>query len=238
MKKTRGHLATLFDILRPTALVSVGVLLMVSAVSAATFAQYEQTIVQELQIQYTDGDLSAVDPTTEQEGSNVLFDFDQLLLPGLQDISALLTINASSTGNAQAFGGAFSQPLSGSISFARTDGMGPANLLTVTFDSAQLIIGGASGSFLATDPGSNIVFTSSYLVFDPNSADGFSLALVDVAPPAGALNGSDLPNFGASASGRFNTEVGPSDVIPEPASMMLLGGGLSGLILLARRRRS
>jgi polyisoprenoid-binding protein YceI len=227
----------MFKNLRRIALLSLAVLSMMLTANAATVAEYEQTPagVPELQVRYNHdaGTLTAVDGTTGDEGGSILFDFDASLLgPAFVDVPALLYIDATATGAGFVnLDGTFGRLFSGEIRILRASDN--ANLLTATFDRASLNVYGSGGSTFSSDPAGNIDFSSDFLSFG-NFTDAFSLALVDVSPPQTTV----LGNFAASSSGRFSSDFKGDDVVPEPASMALIGGGLLGVAFLRRRRMS
>jgi hypothetical protein len=132
-------------------------------------------------------------------------------------------------------GGTIFQRYDGDFSFTSEAGGGGINYLSGTFQDALFGFGtnvlmGASTAF----PGEDVTFTSDYAIaFAPNLA--LSLSMINVTPPVSIVNGS-LSSFNASISGNFQADGVQRDVVPEPASMLLLGTGLVGLGARLRRR--
>jgi PEP-CTERM motif len=155
------------------------------------------------------------------------------------------------------------QGYTGSFSFIDNGG-GAAqgkNLLSGTFSvngtpatsGAQFssTVGGNGGSFNASSTAGNlnqVVFTSAYLDFTNQTQETSSWSLSSLIPnfstgPVTVVGTTDtaFPSagpFGASGSGTFSSNPGPTSSVPEPASMGLLGGGLILLGSFRFKRRT
>ena len=152
-------------------------------------------------------------------------------------------------------GDSFVQPgYAGTFSFIDSGAAPGTNLLSGTFavtgspstTGAQLrsAIGSSGAGFAASATLGNLnqlVMTSDYLSFigqtEQNASWSLSslipnfdtgIVLINQAHPAtGTFNGS--------GTGTFSSDPGPISLVPEPASMMLLGAGLLGLATVRRR---
>ncbi len=175
-----------------------------------------------------------------------------------------LTINASSTqlGNCGASCGTgdnFNQQgYSGSFSFIDNGSDPGANLLSGTFSvngnaalsGAQFSsnVGSGSASFKASATAEDLqqlVFTSDFIIFPNSTNETASFSLSSLIPnfATGTVSTSDTAyiadgTLNAAASGTFSSNPAPvAEVVPEPASMALLGGGMLA-VGLARKRRT
>ena len=126
-----------------------------------------------------------------------------------------------------------------------------ANLLSGTFavtgspstTGAQFSssIGSSGGSFNASATAGNLnqlVFTSAYLNFAGQTEEDASWSLSSLIPnfSTGVVVGNQaFPAgvFNAAGTGTFSSNPGPQ--VPEPGTMSLIGGGLIGMVLLAKR---
>lgn len=230
----------------------VGVFLAISTASAApiTFASFAQKTAENAFVWDNNEVDGAGRQSTLTASTQVSFQFLGLGLPaelaGFQD--ATLTFTASSGASA------ISIPLPGSSSYilqsvaADTEGtlsitrntpfFGSTNLLTVVFRNALLsgatysFSGVVEGSTLSTpaDPSlSNVVLTSDFLNFSGIDAGAFALSFASFTPYFGLDGNGMVGDFASAASGVFSSGAIPYSDVPEPASMILIGGGLLAL---------
>jgi len=152
---------------------------------------------------------------------------------GLQ--SGTLTLNASTNIPAQNLAGTLLQPISGTMSILSTGGQ---NLLTVTFNGLILAApGSVNGSLQASTasiPGS-VSFSSDFLNFAGTGEQAVNLTFPNMNPAASLGAGNFLTSFVTDALGTFTTTTAPT-AVPEPSSVVLLGGGLLVGLFVARKR--
>ncbi len=198
------------------------------------------------------------DATGAQSGRQVTFSFLQPSIePFVTNINALWTMSGTVTNTvATIAGNTLNQAnLAGTFSFvnvnaitigSRTFAAG-SNLLSGTFNSAQLSgtrSGNSAGISGSTPPVNSVSYTSDFLDFDNTAQRNFALSLTSVNPvlnSAGSgtpfVPSSAINSFRASAGGSFSSDPAPVvTAVPEPGTWAMMIAGM-GLVGFARRRR-
>ncbi len=179
---------------------------------------------------------------------------------GPENATFNFSASSSQTGNcgvACAVGDSYVEPgFVGSFSFIDNGG-GAAqgkNLLSGTFTTNATpatsggqfgaSIGSTGASFRTSSDTSSLlelVLSSNYLDFTGQLQETASFSLSSLIPNFAVgpvTTGQAFPSgsFAAAGTGTFSSSPGPAST-PEPASAMLIGGGLCGLALLVRRKK-
>ena len=226
--------------------------------ASVTFAQYLQA--DGSQQQWTISSTGSSTTVTASGPVLLLFSgVSGLPFSGPEAANFTFTANTTQAGNcgvACGPGDSFVQPgYSGTFSFIDAGSAPGANLLSGTFavtgspstTGAQFSssVGSNGGSFNASATAGNLnqlVFTSAYLSFlnQTNEDASWSLSsLIPIFATGPVTLGRAFPAAGTSntaGSGTFSSNPGPTTV-PEPASLGLIGAGLTAFAVAMRKRR-
>jgi hypothetical protein len=168
--------------------------------------------------------LSAVDIPVTITGMD-----NAVLLPA-GDPQAYFSLGAASVSNATVdSSGQITQDFSGWFSVTSLAG-GGANYLSGTF--ADAIFGSGAGLVLTASGPTGVPTFSSNVISALGQMRAISLSFTNVTPPALVTSDQTLGGFTSSVSGNFS---GAS--VPEPASLVLLGLGMTWLLVFRRGRR-
>jgi hypothetical protein len=171
---------------------------------------------------------------TASKAVDVVFDPAFCLVAGCGGVTGGaydLELTATSIGAAILSGGAVTQQFGGELSLTN----GTVDLLTVMFtDLVQGSLDGSSPTLQASQPPDT--FSGSSTVFDPTKLGiprGFALSFSNMTNGGLGISGTSIRSGAADGTGTFSATP-----IPEPATLMLFGTGLLGLLPMLRRRRA
>jgi len=170
--------------------------------------------------------------TTTITGTNVGVVITQIDAAVVTPLAAFLNLTMTSVAPAVVTSGNVEQRYTGTFTITSGSGGSGTNYLSGSFtDSTFGAIGGAGLTVQSAQPPDTVSFTSG-VISTLNVARNISLSLTNVTPFVNVTN-SSIGSFTASIGGNFSAN---NVVVPEPATLMLLGTALAGLAI--RRRRS
>jgi hypothetical protein len=150
--------------------------------------------------------------------------------------TSLFSLNATSIDAAVTLATAVIQHYGGTFCFTSGAGCTGTNFLSGTFsDAAFGGLGGPGLNVNVNNPPDVLTMTSDVIPSDQLAAPNtFGLTFANLSPLL-HINGNTIGAFTADFSGTASSSAAP---VPEPASLALLGMGLFGLTLVAKRKHN
>ena len=178
---------------------------------------------------------TAIGGATTIGGTNIPVTVSQIDAAVLTPLAAFLTLDATSTGAAVTVGNSLLQSYAGNFSI--TSGLDATGTNYLSGEFTDSVFGaGAALTLSASEPWNTVTFTSD-VITNLESIRALSFSFADVTPLA-HVEDETLASFQSSVAGTLsaNGDDGP-DELPEPMTMSLVGRGLLGSAVAARRRR-
>jgi hypothetical protein len=228
-------------IIRNFAFAALGSVLLIGTASASQIGQFLENGGGNL-FMWTNSAAGVTFTTVNPLGAQVFWQYDGALATplGASLRTATFSITATTTQTAAVVGGTNIQELGFAGSFSIIDNILGTNLLSGTFNTGGTLGGALNGNNAtfqdATPPASEVVFTSSYLDFSGSTtSQAFALSLSNVSPNLSINANSFMNSANGAATGTFSAQPSPQ-VMPEPATMALLGSALMALGIFGRKR--